>query len=572
MARSGSLPEVVQGLPSIPEMVARSAHRWPQRPALRQRTPEWSLTYRELDELVTGLARGVKALGLKRGERCAILGPNSIHWGVAYLAVQRAGGVCVPLDSLLSENELRLLLADAKVRLAFVAPRFLDCVLETHRGFPGPKAVVCLGPETDGGLPSGVMGFHEVLDLGNRCREGPRPAAPDDLAAIIYTSGTTGNPKGVMLTHRNIVSDALACTRAVEIGQERFISVLPLHHTFEFTAGFVLPLMTGCSVTYARSLKSRYIIEDIRASQATVMLGVPLLFQKMMEGILRRVEKAPLSRRMAFKAAMTAVRAGERVGNPWLGRRLFRRLREQAGLGSLRMLIAGGAPLPARIPRFFRRLGLLMLQGYGLTEASPVLTLNPPDAPKDESIGKPLPGVEVRILHPDEDGVGELAFRGPMVMQGYYNNEEATRQVLTDDGFLRTGDLGYQDREGYLYICGRAKNLIVTPAGKNVYPEEIEAELNQSPYILESMVYGRPLQGGGEEVCALIVPDYETIGEMVGKGHLGEETVRGLMEKEVRRLNRRLASYKRIKEFTLRDEELIKTSTKKIKRHMAPVR
>ncbi len=558
-------------LPSIPEMVAQSAQRWPDRPALAQRAPEWSLTYGELDRLITHLARGIKELGLKRGERCALLGPNSIYWGAAYVAVQRAGGVCVPLDSLLSENELRLLLADAKVRLAFVAPRFLDCVLETHRGFPGPKAIVCLGPERRGEVPDGVVPFEEVVERGERSKVKLQPAGMDQNAAIIYTSGTTGNPKGVMLSHRNFIADAKACSQAVEIGRERFISVLPIHHTFEFTAGFILPLLTGCSVTYARSLKSRYIIEDIRASKATVMLGVPLLFQKMMEGLLRAVERQPLPKRMAFRATLKAVHTAERMGRPWLGRRLFKGLREKAGLASLRMLIAGGAPLPPKVPRFFRWLGFLMLQGYGLTEASPVLTINPPDAPKDESIGKPLPGVDVRILNPDEDGVGELAFRGPMIMQGYLNNEEATREVLSADGWLRTGDLGYRDHDGYLYVCGRAKNLIVTPAGKNVYPEEIENEINQSPYILESMVYGRQLPSGGEEVCAVIVPDYEAIGELMGKKHMDEGAVKGLCDKEIRRINQGLASYKRIKSYTIRDEELVKTSTKKIKRHLAKV-
>ncbi len=569
MSEETRLPkEIAEKIVTIPEVVANTAREYPDRLALRQRAPEWSLTYRQLDELVTDMARGLRSLGVKPGDKCAILGPNSVFWGASYLAVQRAGAICVPLDSLLGENELRLLLADAQVKAAFVAPRFLDCILETHKKFPRPRHVVCLGPERGGEVPTGVMPFEELAERGRKEKAKLPKLSVDGLAAIIYTSGTTGNPKGVMLTHRNIVSDAAACSLAVNIGEERFISVLPMHHTFECTAGFILPLFTGCSVTYARSLKSRYIIEDIKASQATVMLGVPLLFQKMLDGILRAIDNQPMVKKAAFKTILKSVQMAEKAGKKWMGRRLFKGLREKAGLGTIRMFIAGGAPLPPHIPRFFRWLGFLMLQGYGLTEASPVLTINPEDAPKDESIGKPLPSAEVKILNPNPEGVGELAFRGPMIMKGYYNNEKATREAITPDGWLKTGDLGFQDHEGYLYVCGRAKNLIVTPAGKNVYPEELENEINRSPYILESMVYGHPLPEGGEEVRAVIVPDYETIGEMMAGKHIDEEFIKGLMRKEVKRINGSLASYKRIKSYTIRDEELVKTSTKKIKRHL----
>ncbi len=553
----------------IPEVVRACSRKFGEKVALvaREKGGDRRITYKELGKKVELLARGLAKLGFSANSKCAILGPNSPEWAMAYLAIQTAGGICVPLDSLLSPNEIRHLLADSKAEYAFVAPKFLDILLDTHRGFPSPRKIIVLACEDEEPIGD-VISFNALINLGKEHKAKLPGRKLDDIASIIYTSGTTGQPKGVMLTHGNIISDVAACFAAIDIREERFLSVLPMHHTFECTAGFLLPLYSGCTVTYARSLKSKYIIEDLQASRATVMLGVPLLFQKMLESIHRAVERSPVIKRGAFTGLMKAVKLGEKLGKKELGKHLFKGLREKAGLGHLRLLVVGGAPLMPYIPGEFRRLGLKMIQGYGLTEASPVLTINPVEDPVDESIGKPLPSVEVKVLNPDDSGVGELAFKGPMIMKGYYQNEVATREVLTEDGWLKTGDLGFQDDKGYLYICGRGKNLIVTPAGKNVYPEELEGELNRSPFVLESMVYGHPLPTGGEEVRAVIVPDYETLGHQFGGKRLDEKQVYKIIKKEVKRANQKIASYKRIKSFTLQDEEFIKTSTKKIKRHL----
>jgi long-chain acyl-CoA synthetase len=556
-----------KGAMTLPEMLRNSAAEFGDRPALIAREPggDRVITFGELVSKVESLARGLIANGLPKNGKCAILGANSPEWAIAYLAITSAGGICVPVDSQLTENEILHLMADAKVYMAFVAPKFLDCVLDTSKGFPKPKQVVALTLDTKA-VPRDAMPFEELFRQGQRA-QGPLPhGVPEDIAAIIYTSGTTGRPKGVMLTHGNIFSDIAACYQVTEFKQERFLSVLPMHHTFECTAGFLLPIYSGSTITFARSLKSRYILEDLKASRATVMFGVPLLFQKMLEGIHKGINRIPAAQQ-AFQILIKAVKVGEKLGIKNLGTYFFKDIRELAGFGSLRFLVVGGAPLMPKIPREFRLLGIKMLQGYGLAEASPVLTFNPVDKPVDKSIGKPIPGVEVRILEPDETGVGELAFKGPMIMKGYYEDPEATRELLDSDGWLKTGDLGYQDEKGYLYICGRAKNLIVTPAGKNVYPEEIEAGINQSPYVLESMVYGHN-KGGGEEVRAVIVPDYETIGEHSQGKHLSDQDVHKLISKVVKMTNNKLAPFKRVMSFTLVDEELPKTSTRKIKRHL----
>ena len=560
-----------QGLPlTIKELIERSARLFADLPALtaREKTGDRTVTYRALFEEVKALASTLISLGLKKGERVAILGPNSPEWAKAYLATIYAGGINVPIDSLLSDNEKGQLMARAGVKIAFVSSRFLDVILDLPRGFPGPSKIVCL----DWGerpAQGGIIPVKEAI-FGNSSGKSSFPAVePDDIAAIIFTSGTTGVPKGVMLSNWNITSDCIACSWAVDIDRERFLSVLPMHHTFECTAGFLLPLLCGSHITYARSLKSRYILEDLKACRATVMLGVPLLFQKMQEGIERAMEKAPFSKKVILKGLWKAVLAAEKTGNKNLGKLLFKSVRRKAGLDHIRYFVSGGAPLPYYVPVFFRRLGVDMLQGYGLTETSPVLTINPSEAPRNESVGKPLPGVKVRVLDPGRDGVGELAFKGPMVMKGYLDDEKATRQVLDDDGWLRTGDLGLVDNDGYVHVCGRAKNLIVTAAGKNVYPEEIEAILNKSEFILESMVYGKMSEStGGEDVRAIIVPDFEALGQRQPKAALNDDFLEKIIEREVKKANRALASYKRIKHFDIVNEELPKTSTKKIKRHL----
>ena len=569
---------------TIPELLTQAGAAYPGKPSLAALDiPGGRVsTYAELLEDVRLIALGLVSLGLEPGQHVAIIGKNSPEWGRAYLAVSMAGGVNVPVDSLLSENEIRQLLAGAEISMAFAASKFLDIFLDSTRGFPLPEKLISIdynasgikeqSEETGDGLPP-VLTLDDLRELGRNAGDVALPEVESShLAAIIFTSGTTGSPKGVMLTHSNIVSDVIACERAIsghlEIGEERFLSVLPMNHTFECTAGFLLPIYMGCKVTYARSLRSRYLMEDIKTSSTTIMLGVPLLFQKMVEGIYRAVERAPFARRQAFRTLMNMVKLGEKMGNPNLGAHLFKSVREKAGLGSLKFFISGGAALPVFVSRELNRLGIMILQGYGLTEASPVLTINLPDDPRNETIGRPMPGVQVKVLDPDSLGVGDLAFKGPMIMKGYYRDQEATDAVL-QDGWLATGDLGFVDSDGFVHVCGRSKNLIVTAAGKNVYPEEVETELNRQPFILESMVYGRERAGtAGEEIHAVIVPDFEVIGEHFPSRVLTDHEVEELIATAVKEANKTIAAYKRVRNFKIFNEELPKTSTRKVKRHL----
>ncbi len=570
MAKTLEIIRDHRGIVTIPEMLARSARDFGPRRALSvfRDGAYQHITFEELWNRAVLLARALKALGVGRGDRCAILGPNSPEWAQAFLGVATAGAICVPIDSLLKPYEFRHILEEAKVKVIFVAKRFLDTILEINEDYHFKKIILLEDLKIEG-LSENVAPFSSFLAEGKGVKDVPSPPGLDDIASLIYTSGTTGKAKGVMLTHRNIISDVAVIYQSVDFGlQDRVLLVLPMHHTFACTASFLLPLYAGAQVTFARSLKSRDIIADLKASRTTVMLGVPLLFQKIYEGIMRAVNKAPLSQRTLLKGFFKMVEMAARAGKEEeLAKVLFAKLREKAGFGHLRFFVSGGAPLPPLLSQNFRKIGIKIIQGYGLTEASPVLTLNPPEAPRDGSIGLPLPGVEVKIVDPNREGVGDLCFRGPMIMKGYFENPTATSKIIDEEGFLHTGDLGYQDENGYLYICGRAKNLIVTPAGKNVYPEEVEFAINRSPFVLESMVYGIPTQRGGEEVAAVIVPDYEAIDRHFGK-HLSEEDVREIIAKELRKSMKKIADYKRVKRFVIWDEELPKTSTRKIKRHL----
>ncbi len=542
----------------IPQMVARRAAALGDRVALQvwRKDGYYRLTYRELGRQVAALAGGLRGIGVRAGDRVGVLGENRPEWAVAYFAAQACGGIALPLDSLLKPPEVAAIVKDAGARVVIASEKFAGSV----RGMEGVERVVCMD------------GWGEVMGAGTPMAE-PDEAAPDDVAAIIYTSGTTGRPKGVMLSHRNILTDARGAQQVIHLrAEDIFLSVLPLHHTFECTGGLICPMDAGATVTYARSLKSRDLLDDMRNTGVTVMLGVPLLYEKLHAGILRGVSQKPLLTRAMFRGVMGVVK-GLRAGlGARVGRTAFRGLREKAGLGTMRLFICGGAPLPASIPQGFEDLGISFVQGYGLTETSPVLTVNPAERPRHDSVGIPLPGVEVRIEDAGPDGVGEIVARGEVLMRGYYNQPEMTAEVVRD-GWFHTGDLGRFDRDGYLHISGRLKNVIVTRGGKNVYPEEIETALNASPIILESLVYGIPEgDGGGEEIGAIVVPErerFEQMGAERGSPYAWEEMEAAVRE-EVRALNGQMADYKRIRALLVREEELPKTSTRKVRRFAIP--
>ncbi|MFZ5432946.1 MAG: AMP-binding protein, partial [Calditrichota bacterium] len=388
----------------------------------------------------------------------------------------------------------------------------------------------------------------------------------DSPAVILFTSGTTGFSKGVVLSHSNLIGDVQAIIDTDVIrSDDNFHLILPLHHTYSSTANLLGALALGARATFATSYKSRDLVDDIRLAGITTLVGVPLVFENIMIGIRRSIADAPALKRTLFRLLYGISAAGSLIRLS-LGAALFRSLREKAGLGSLRRMISGGAALRPEVNIFFERLGFSLLQGYGLTETSPVLTVNRPGRNRIGSVGTPLPGVELKIDDPDDNGVGEICARGPMIMQGYFENPAATSEVLRD-GWFHTGDAGFLDRHGALHITGRLKNVIVTGGGKNVYPEEIEARLDLSPFILESLVVSiSRKRGGGEELAALIVPQYTFIKQESERGHMMD--VHQEIKTVVEAYNHSVPAYRRLRQWRIQEQEFDKTSTRKIRRYL----
>ncbi len=537
---------------NIAALFFEAAERFADYPAVGFSGEDAYLTYAQLAEKVRECAR---ALGdVKSQEPIGLLSENRPEWGKAYLAILACGGMVVPIDPLLKGDELAWVIAESGIDRLLVSSKYLS-VLETALDGAERK------PEI---IHLETVAFQSVEQF--------RPISADDPdapAVLIFTSGTTGKSKKVVLTHRNILSDMDGFMKRLQFGPgDRFLSVLPLHHTFEATCGFIAPLTHGAAVYYIKALNSREILDGIKKHRITHFISVPLLYEKLYHGILSAVRKAPMHRRALFKTLMTTSKALYSMAGMNAGKGLFGSVKKKTGLDSIRLMVSGGAPLPAEISKNFSLMGFTFVEGYGLTETSPVLNVNLPGRVKHGSVGPPLPNVEMKIDRPDESGVGEIIVRGPMVTPGYLDNPEATAELIRD-GWLYTGDYGHFDEDGYLFISGRKKNLIVSAAGKNIYPEEVESQLLKSPFIYEAMVWGKETDSGREEVAALIYPDFEALSTHLSRApeKITDSDIKSVIDPEVRALSRGLADFKRVKHIEYTREELEKTSTKKIKRY-----
>ncbi|UCD17062.1 MAG: AMP-binding protein [Candidatus Zixiibacteriota bacterium] len=516
-------------------------------------------SYADLERLIVHIAGALRNAGLGDGQRVGLLAENCPEWGVFYLAVLMAGGIIVPFDCSLKPLELAKFLRISRIRFLACSEKRLDTA----------RDVIELN-----GLPIETLKLECPIreDFRFQAEGGifdvPRVGA-DDTAVLIYTSGTTGDPKGVVLTHGNIVSNLEGIVHSLDFySDDIFFSVLPLHHTFEATCGLLMPLFLGLTIAYSRSLKSRDIFDGIRENRATCMVAVPLLYEKIHSAISRRMTEQPFFKKLTLGSLYAASKIGWRV-RVKVGRTFFKGLREKAGLDTMRLFVSGGAPLPARVAEWFNLMGFTLLEGYGLTECSPVVSVNKPDDIRFGSVGPPLENVELAIDSPAPDGIGEIILKAPSASPGYLDNPEASAELLRS-GWLYTGDLG-KIEDGHLVITGRKKNLIVTGAGKNIYPEEIESELNLSPFISESLILGRQRQNKtGEEVCAIIVPNLEQFDAPANPpDHKpSPQQIREKIETQVADVNRRLADFKRISRFEIQFDELEKTSTKKIRRNL----
>ncbi|MDR1444248.1 MAG: AMP-binding protein [Treponema sp.] len=544
--------------PTLPEMYRIIVSRFGERFCFTVYEPDRiSLNYRESLERIEAAARWLHAKGIRRGDKVALTGKNSPEWAVAYLGILFAGAVVVPIDYQLKNDELDLLIRTSGAKILFVDEE----KYEHYRALGLPKELVS--------LKKGIGTYLYDLD-------GPpaeiEQAREEDLAAILFTSGTMGNPKGVMLTHKNLVSDCYLAqgTPFPVYHTDVFYALLPLHHAYTMLAVFIEVISTGAELVFGKKMVTPIILKELKQGKITVFLGVPLLFNKLLAGILRGIRaKGPIVYGL-INALMGLSGFIKKVFKVNPGKKIFHAILEQASLSTLRVCVCGGGPLAPSVFRKYNQLGIDFVQGYGLTETSPIINLNPTTHYKEASVGKVVPQADMKILNPDERGIGEVIVKGPMVMKGYYEMPEETAASFTADGYLKTGDLGYLDDEQYLYLTGRAKNMIVTDGGKNVYPEEIENEFQLFDEIEQILVRGfvRDKKMKIEGIEALVYPNFEVFKDS-GGAVKGKEEIKSRIEGIIAEVNQRLLSYQKIERITILDEPMEMTTTKKIKRDAA---
>ena len=545
---------------TIRDLLNRAADRHPDDPVLRfRKTGAWQTrSYSELRERARRVADICTALSVTAGDRVALYRENSPEWYELYFGIVSIGATAVPIDIKLREQEVAHILHDCGVSVLFCSCKYRELILDVEKRLPELREAVLIDAGAAELPESALIRFHSYEQLRRDTaaskafdRQELNPELP---ASIIYTSGTTGRQKGAVLSHRNFISNVQSAAKAIEIRQtDNFLLVLPLHHSFAFTCLVLMPVYAQAQVTIVDNVKA--IQSAMKETSPTVLMAVPLLLEKMLARIMGNIRKQ--------RAARLLMAIG-------LARLIGIRLHRELG-GALRLIISGGAPICPETLRAWSRFGFVIAEGYGITETGPVLSFNPPGRPRPGTVGLPLPDVDIRILDPDPRGVGEITALGPNVMQGYYNNPEETARCL-QDGWYRTGDLGYFNKEGYLVISGRKKSMIVSREGKNIYPEEVEQQINHSPYILECLALGyhEPGEPTGERVGLIAVPDMEAFDALeTRKGvRLSERDIEETLRSEVKRMAQHLAEFKRPRCIQIRFEEFEKSTTQKIKRYL----
>ncbi|MDR2499828.1 MAG: AMP-binding protein [Treponema sp.] len=546
--------------PTLPELFRITVSRYGERPCFTIYEPDRiSLSYQEALGRIQAAAAWLLAKGIRKGDAVALSGKNSPEWAVAYLGILFAGAVAVPIDYQLKDPEMDLLIKTAKARILFVDE-------EKHARYAAGTAGA--GPlEALVSLKRGVGAYIYDLDEPTGQPAEPAPPTESDLAAILFTSGTTAQPKGVMLTHQNLVSDCFLSQGNLDIFHtDVFYALLPIHHAYTMLAVFIEAVSVGAELVFGKRMVTTAILKDLREAKITMLLGVPMLFNKVLAGIMRGIRaKGPLAYGLIAALMGLSGLIKKLFGvNP--GKLLFRSILARASLSTLRICICGGGPLAPRVFRKYNQLGIDFIQGYGLTETSPIINLNPKEHYKETSVGKVIPQTDMKILHPDERGVGEIIVKGPMVMRGYFEMPDETAAAFTADGYLKTGDLGYLDDEQYLYLTGRAKNMIVSEGGKNIYPEEIENEFQLYEEIEQILARGflSDKKKRAEGIEALVYPSREIFREALESGDT--EQIRGRIGEIIQEVNRRLLPYQKIERFSILQKPMEETTTKKIKR------
>ena len=501
----------------LKDMLNKTGKIYGDRPAYVFKTEEKGkfreITHKEFRDDINSLGTALIELGLK-GKRVAVISDNRYEWGLVYLAVATGVGVIVPLDKALPDNEIESLMMRSEIE-AIVYSKKYDEVMNRVREEKNTNVKYFISMDIEKNEKE-VYSLKQLLEKGKKkIEDGDREFLDakinaEEMGIMLFTSGTTARSKAVMLSHKNICANLMDIASVIKLKEnDRMLSFLPLHHTFECTVGFLYPISKGCSIAFCEGI--RHIADNVKEFQVTAMISVPILYETIYKKIMKGIEK---------KGKLETVKKGIKISNFLLKfgidirRIIFKEVHENLG-GKARLFVAGGAALDPEAERGFNNFGIKMLQGYGLTESSPVIAAEDDKYQRLGSIGKAFPSIDVKIENPNEEGVGELLAKGPSIMLGYYNNEEATKETL-EDGWLHTGDLAKIDKDGYIFISGRKKFVIVLKNGKNIYPEELETLVNKIEGIKESFVYGKPEDDGDYKICCKIVYDKDNVKEIYG--------------------------------------------------------
>ncbi len=557
-----------ENLMSFRQLVERYENRYKDHTAfLYKKEPKATdyikISYTQFAKDIKALATALLDLGLQ-GKKVALIGPNRYEWCVSYLAITTSDISIVPLDKSLPENEIKSLIARSKADCVIFDKSYLPVFEEIlHEGNTNLSQYICMDDVSD----TKFLSYTALCKKGQKLIESGNTAFrditldPKKVSILLFTSGTTAISKCVGLSQANICADIYALSQMTDIRtSDVFLSFLPLHHTFESTCTFLYGTSCGITVAFCDGLK--YVQKNLVEYQVTGFVGVPLMLEIMYKKVEKGIEEQGKTK--LVKTMRKVCNALLKLGID-IRRKVFKEILDKFG-GKLRILIAGGAPMNKDAIQGFVDLGINLLQGYGLTETSPVLAGENDKYKRAGSVGFPLPGIEIQIDHPDEEGIGEIMAKGPTIMSGYIDNEEATKEVLKD-GWFYTGDLGKFDKDGFLFITGRKKDVIVLKNGKNIFPEELEILINKLPYVSESMVYGKPDPKDDDlTICAKVVYNAELIKELYPDKNLKD--YHDIVWKDIKeKVNRTMPAYKYIREILVTDEPLIKTTTQKVKRH-----
>ena len=531
------------------------------------------ISYEQFGEDVIGFGTALmRKLNLGENPRILILSETTYDWYVSYMTVLCGRGIAIPTDKELPDNELENVIKRSKADVIIYSERKAESIGKILPNIQNVKYFIKM--YSDAGIDGKNVGMQYLIEEGKNLVANGDDAysnieiVPDEFKVLLFTSGTTSSAKGVMLSSRNLAENINAVSAYVKLyPEDRLFSVLPLHHTYESTIGFLLPVACGCSVAVCQGLK--HIVPNLQETKPTALLAVPLLIENLYRKINANIKKA---KKDGLVNSMIHVTNALKVVGVDIKRKVFAEIHENLG-GKLRIIVSAAAPIDAKIGKWVEDIGIVFLQGYGLTETAPIAALTPEFEPKVGSAGKAIFSAELKIDNPNENGEGEVLIKSPTLMLGYYEDEKATNEVIdviNGERWFHSGDVGYLDKDGFLYITGRSKNVIVTQNGKNIYPEEIELLLSQVPEIKECMVYGKEDEKDPTNkeliISVKVIPNLEELEAKYGKD-LTDEKIRDIIWGKIKEVNKKLTSYKAIKNLEIKKDEFEKTTTMKIKRY-----